>query len=239
MKTRILAPLFARRVASFTAILMAVAVVGCKSSSTHAERDAIPADAKIDEVKAPGANAAVHVAAGDLAVGQGKLGEAYKQYAKALELEPNSKAALFKLASLYTYDKQFDVAIATWQRYVDATNQSANGYVNLGRANELAERWKPAEVAYLRAVNREPTNKAARVNYGILLAKRDRTDEAEAQLSQALKPAEVQYDLASVQELKHNYAAAVAGYEKALSLDPNFVPAKQRLDNLKAMTAAQ
>jgi tetratricopeptide (TPR) repeat protein len=224
----------------FVALTFAIAGAGCKSSNdARAQRDEVPADAKVELIKSVGPNANVHVAAGDLAVGQNKLDEAFKQYDKALQLEPNCKAALFKLATIYTYQENWDVAIATWQKYVDATNQSAGGYINLGRANELAQRWKPAEVAYLRAVNREPTNKAARVNYGILLAKRDRVDEAEAQLSQALKPAEVQYDLASVYELKRNFAAATAGYEKAIALDPNFVPAQQRLENLKAVTKAE
>jgi tetratricopeptide (TPR) repeat protein len=227
-------------VVALAALTLAITGVGCKSSSdNHAQRDEIPADAKVQEIKSVPPNASVHVAAGDLALGQGKFDDAYRQYEKALELEPNSKAALFKLATLYTYNEKYDIAIATWQKYVDATNQSAGGYVNLGRANELAQQWKPAEVAYLRAVNRDPTNKAARVNYGILLAKRDRFDEAEAQLSQALKPAEVQYDLASVYELKRNFRAATAGYEKAIALDPNFVPAQQRLENLKTVTKAE
>ena len=227
-----------RRAGCLLAAVLTVGAAGCKSND-RAERQGIPDDAKIEQVKALEPNADVHIAAGDLAVGQGKLDEAIKQFEKALELEPNSKPALFKLATLYTYDKQFDTAIATWQKYCDATNQSANGYVNLGRANELAERWKPAEVAYLRAVNREPNNKAAHVNYGILLAKRDRFDEAQTQFALALTPAEVQYNLASVYELKHNYAAATAGYEKALSLDPRFVAAKQRLESLKSVTRAE
>lgn len=224
---------------SLAAILVAASTAGCKSGDGRAERQGIPDDAKIEETKVAGPNAKMHVAAGDLAVGQGKLDEAFKQYQKALDLEPNNKPALFKTATLYTFNKEWDLSINTWQKYVDATNQSANGYVNLGRANELAERWKPAEVAYLRAINREPTNKPARVNYGILLAKRDRVEEAEVQLALALKPAEVQYDLASVYELKHNYAAAIATYQKAIALDPKFVPARQRLENLKSVTAAE
>lgn len=226
------------RFVCLAAAVFSVAIAGCKSGNDH-ERTAVPEDAKIEQADGakPGAN--VHIAAGDLAVAQGNAAEAIKQYEKAIEMEPNGKVALYKLAALDTYNGQFDIAIATWQHYVDATNQSANGYVNLGRANELAGKWKDAEVAYLRAINRESLNKAARVNYGILLAKRDRTDEAQVQLAKVLQPAEVEYNLGSVYELRKDYEAATAAYNRALALDANFSPARQRLAMMKGVTSAQ
>jgi tetratricopeptide (TPR) repeat protein len=223
-----------------SAVLAALAMSfgGCKSSNRH-EQAGIPADAKVEEVRSVAPDAKVHIAAGDFAVNQGNRVEAIRQYEKALQLDPTGKIALYKMATLYTYDGQFDLAVATWQKYVDATNQSAGAYVNLGRANELAGKWKAAEVAYLRAINRESMNRAARVNYGILLAKRDRLDEAETQLGKVLRPEEVQYNLGSVHELRRDFAAASAAYTRAVEIDGNFTPARQRLSMLKSVTAAQ
>ena len=74
------------------------------------------------------------------------------------------------------------------------------------------------------------------MNYGILLAKRDRLDEAEEQLSKVLRPAEVQYNLGSVFEIREDFTSARERYMRALQLDPGLVAAKQRLDALRTPT---
>lgn len=211
---------------------------GC-SSSADADRGQIPAGATIEEAREIQPNAAVHIAAGDLAMGQGSPNDAMTQYGRALELEPRNRDALYKLAAVQTYTRQFDRAIPTWQRYVAATDESGSALSNLGRAYELSGDWKQAEVSYLDALKREPGNRAARVNYGILLAKRDRTDEAEQQLGKALVPAEVQYNLGSVCELRKDFAGAKQRYERALSFDPQFAAARQRLDLLPGVSSVE
>ena len=208
-----------------------IAAAGC-ASNRDSEHAVIPPDAKIEEIKGAAPNAAVHVAAADLAIGQGNVKEGIAQYNKALELDPKNRQALYKLATVQTLTKQFDKAIPTWQNYVEATDNSASALSDLGRCYELVGNWKQAEVSYLAALKSDPASKAARVNYGILLAKRDRPDEAEQQLGKVLLPAEVQYDLASVCEMRKDYAGAKQRYERALSFDPSLMAARQRLGML-------
>ena len=65
-----------------------------------------------------------------------------------------------------------------------------------------------------------------------MLARNDRKDEAVAQLSAVLKPAEVHYNLASVYEQVGRKAEAKQEYEKALELDPKLWEAQSRLSKL-------
>lgn len=219
-------------------ILMLAAVAGCKSGNDGVG-NGVPPDAKIEpaEVVTPGL--AAHLAAAELALSQNKMAEAIKQYNLVLTKDPDNQKALYNLGTLYVYQRQFDQAISAWDRYVRVTENNATAWSNLGRAHELAGHWKEAEVNYLRAIERDPANKAARVNYGILLAKRDRIDEATKQLSAVLVPAEVQYNIGSVYELKKNYVKAKECFEKALSFDPELTIARQRLEQLQSVTVAQ
>ncbi len=220
-------------------VLMVAAFAGCKSGGNDQAAGGIPIDAKVEDAKVVTPNSNAHLAAAELALSQNNLTEAVKQYNEVLATDAENKKALYNLGTIYVYQRQFDKAIAAWDRYVRVTDNSAVAWSNLGRAHELAGHWKEAEVNYLRAIERDPQNKAARMNYGILLAKRDRIDEATKQLSTVLVPAEVQYNLGSVYELKKNYVKAKGCFEKSLSFDPELTVAKQRLDQLQTVTAAQ
>lgn len=219
-------------------ILFLATLSGCRSGDDD-RVGGIPPDAKIEpaEVITPGVRA--HLAAAELALSQNNMLEAINQYSQVLAKDPENQKALYNLGTLYVYQRQFDQAIAAWDRYVRVTDNNANAWSNLGRAHELAGHWKEAEVNYLRAIERDPGNKAARVNYGILLAKRDRIDESTKQLSAVLVPAEVHYNLGSVYELKKNYVKAKECFERALSFDPELTIARQRLEQLQSVTAAQ
>ena len=220
-------------------MLVLTVLAGCKSGGNDQAGTGIPPDAKVEPAAAVNPSAAAHLAAAELALTQNNLPESIKQYNVVLAMDPDNKKALFNLGTLYVYQRQFDQAIAAWDRYVRVTEDSAVAWSNLGRAHELAGHWKEAEVNYLRAIERDPKNKSARMNYGILLAKRDRIDEAKTQLATVLVPAEVQYNLGSVYELKKNYVKAKECFVKALSFDPELSAARQRLDQLQTVTAAQ
>ena len=220
-------------------LLVLAAVAGCKSGGNDQVGMGIPPDAKIEDATVTNPGASAHLAAAELALSQNNLPEAIRQYNDALSKDPDNHKALYNLGTLYVYQRQFDQAIAAWDRYVRVTDNNATAWSNLGRAHELAGHWKEAEVNYLRAIERDPQNKSSRVNYGILLAKRDRMDEATKQLGVVLVPAEVQYNLGSVYELKKNYVKARECFEKALSFDPELTIARQRLEQLQSVTAAQ
>jgi len=216
-------------------------VVGCRSGDDpdqvagYAET-ARPYDAALDAPPAA-ISTQTRLAAAQLAETQGRLDEAAAQYREVLKAEPDHVDALFRLAAVHTMRRDFAQAIPAWERYTKVTGDAAVGWNNLGKCHEMAGRWREAEVSFLRALERDPANRLARVNYGLLLARRDRADEAEDQLSRVLPPAVVQYNLGSAAELSGDAEAARQRYARAIELDPHLREARQRLQGLDLRAA--
>jgi tetratricopeptide (TPR) repeat protein len=175
-----------------------------------------------------------HFAAGQLAESQDQLNGAAEQYKKALGKDPKHRRTLFRLGVVYTKRKQFDRAVATWQKYIDLTAGDATAHAtalaNLGFCYELAGRGDEAEAAYLQGIRKDPRNGPCRVNYGLMLARRGQLNDATLQLQAVLSPAEVHYNLASVYEWMGRKEQAKLEYRKALALDPRMSDAQARLD---------
>ena len=172
-------------------------------------------------------------AAGQLAEAQGNIDNAITQYREAVKLEPKHLDAMFRLGGLYVQTRRFDEAVATWQRYLKATDHSPQAYSNLALCYESAGRPAEAEKAYQAGIAKDPNNQACRVNYGLMLARRNQVDAATAQLSTVLPPAAVHYNLGAVCEQQGRPDEAKAYYKKALELDPKLRDARARLSALK------
>ena len=173
-----------------------------------------------------------HFAAGQVAESQGDYPRAMVQYLQAVKLDPSATVPLLRMAMIYTKQRDFDEAIATWQKYIKLTNGSAAGYCDLGYTLEMNQRFGEAESAYKTAVSKEPTNEVTRVNYGLMLARLGRMDAATVQLSAVLTPAEAHYNIASVLESQGKIEAAKVQYNEALRLDPDMADAKARLASI-------
>lgn len=174
-----------------------------------------------------------HCASGQFAESQGNLDQAMSQYRKALKVNPKHRDALFRVGIVQVKQRKLPEAVETFTRYVAATDGAASAYANLGFALELAGRSGEAEAAYLKGVRREPTNAACRVNYGLMLARKERFNEATLQLQTVLSEAEVNYNLASVYETLGRREQAKLAYRKALDLSPEMADAQARLDAMQ------
>lgn len=205
------------------------------SGVSSADADALNAEhSRFDAAKDPPLTAHTHFAAGQFAESQNATLPAIAQYREAIKIDPNHRASLYRLGVLYCEIKDYPSAIATWKQYIQATGDSAAGYANLGFCYELCARNADAEAAYKAGIAQNPAEPSCRVNYGLMLARLDRTDEAVAQLQTVLTPAEVHYNLASVYEQQGNAARARAEYQAALKADPRMRDAQQRLAGLDA-----
>jgi Tfp pilus assembly protein PilF len=171
-------------------------------------------------------------AAGRLAETQDKLDCAAVQYEQALRLQPNHVPSLYRLGIVYTKAKQFDKAVAIWNRYIKATGDAASSYSNLGFCYEMAGDVDNAEIAYKHGLDRDANNVPCRTNYGLMLARQNRTTEAEVQLSAVLKPDEVSYNLAAVYEQQGAFAQAKEALKHALEVNPQNVEAQSKLASL-------
>lgn len=180
----------------------------------------------------PAFNANTHYAAGRLAEIQGDNNRAIEHYWAALKLDPKHKDSLYRLGVVYTQLRHYPDATIAWKLYVKATDQSADAYSNLGFCYELAGKNSDAEDAYKKGISRDPKNNACRVNYGLLLARNGRVNEATLQFQQVLTPAQVHYNLASVYEFEGKPQEAKEEFRRAMAEDPNCVDAAVRLAEL-------
>jgi tetratricopeptide (TPR) repeat protein len=223
-------------------IAAAVILAGCANSGNNGPISGVSSD-QADKISSernvferssdPPITADTHFAAGQLAEAQGDFNGALKQYKQALKLDPNHVKTIYHQAVCYSQLKKFPDAEASWKRYIELTGGDANGYSNLGFCHELAGEIDQAETAYLRGIEKDPKNIACRTNYGLMLARINRTSEAMLQLQAVLTPAEVHYNLASVLEHQGRKEAAKAEYRKALELDPQLEDAQTRLSALQ------
>lgn len=221
----------------FAGLVVVVAAVGCGSKGDEAnERPVAQKQLKssFDTEKEPSIAIETRYAAGQLAESQNNPANAMRQYEEGLRLKPDHVPSLYRLGVVAAQLKQYEKAIETWKRYVKATRESASGYGNLGFCHELAGDSQAAESAYLKGIAKDPKNHPCRVNYGLMLARQDRVTDAINQLRAVLTPAEVSYNLGSVHEQLGRREQAKAEYQKALSLDPAFHDAKQRLAGIDA-----
>lgn len=226
-----------RKVWMFVAVAAVVAAGCAKDDKTNVPRhpSAIPTDGDVrfEQAREPDPTANTRFAAGQLMESQQRYAAALAQYKAALELDPKHQPTLFRLAQLYSQLGQHDDSIATWKRYIRVTDQPATGYSNLGYACELAGRPAEAEEAYRKGIEIDPRNQPCRVNYGLMLARRGRIEEAKEQMSAVLTPAQVHYNLGSVHEQQGRAAEARLEYRRALELDPGLSAARKRLAALE------
>jgi tetratricopeptide (TPR) repeat protein len=185
---------------------------------------------KFERSEDPPFNANTRFAAGQLAESQGAPQRAVAQYQEALKLDPKMLPAAYRLGVCYTQMRDYPKAIAAWQNYLKLTNGSATAYGNLGFCLELSGQKPQAEEAYQQGIAKDPKNQPCRINYGLMLARAGRIDDALQQLRAVLSEAESHYNLASVYEQQGKKAPAREEYAKALELDPGMWEAKQRLE---------
>jgi tetratricopeptide (TPR) repeat protein len=207
---------------------------GCSNhTDTPANPSAIPADAKFTEAKDPAITADTHFAAGNLAESMDQPAKAMQQYEATIKLDPRHEKALYRLAILQTNSKDFVAALETWQKYVVATNHAAAAYGNLALCYEMSGDIEKAELTYKKGIEHSAKDELCRVNYGLMLARLGRTNEALVQLQAVLTPAAAHYNLGSVYELQGKAAQAKLEYTRALEADPTFFDAQQRLADLR------
>jgi tetratricopeptide (TPR) repeat protein len=213
----------------FTTALLAICLVGCaKNGQQQARND----PSQFEKAKEPPINANTHFAAGQLAEDRQQYAKAEYQYKKAIAQDNKHEQALFRLGCLQASQKRYPEAIETWKRYLKVTSGSADAYSNLAYCEELAGNPAAAESDYQRGVAKDPKNETCRVNYGLMLARHGRMNEAILQFQSVLTPAEVHYNLASVYELSNRKEMARLEYQQALELDPNMMEAKAKLAQL-------
>jgi len=218
-------------------IFAALLVAGCAENKNDRvgknDSSARNGQQAFDQTQDPPLNAETRYAAGQLAEAQNRPAQAIEQYKAAIKADPKHRLSMYRLATVYAQQKMYPDSIATWQRYIEATDGSAEGYNNLAFTYEVAGQEPQATSAYQKCLALYPHDEGCRVNYGTMLARQGNLPEAIAQLQAVLTPAQAHYDVGVVLEEEGNKGAAIAEYRKAIELDPNLKDAQGRLMRLK------
>ena len=151
--------------------------------------------------------------------------DAVRQYEKALDIDPEHRDSLFRLAVLATEDRDLDRATGFWQRYVKASGGAPAAWRNLAVSLELLGDPEEAELAYRNALAGEPEDETSRVNLGMLLARSGRLSEARAELAMVLPPASVHHHVAQALARCGRGEEAAAEMRAATAIDPRYASA--------------
>ena len=184
---------------------------------------------KFEQSKDPPFTIATHFAAGQLAESQEAPIAAIAHYLAALKIDSHHRDSFYRLGVVYTKLRDWPNATWAWKKYVKETNNDATAYANLGFCYDLAGRKADAERTYQEGIAKDPKNSSCRVNYGLMLARQGRVEEAATQWRAALTEAQVHYNLGSIYEQENKKDQAKAEFRAALQHDQNLVDAKSRL----------
>ena len=183
---------------------------------------------------------------------QGKRAEARREFEAALTLSPGYVDPLVQLVSLDFADKRSAAAVTRIQSQIASIPPSAPHQNLLGEAYRNRGETKPAEAAFLKAIELSPTWAEPYIRLGSLYASSGQYDQAFARLKDAAK-ADPQNQAALMvtgvlYEQKGDIPRARETYEQLLGINPRFVPAANNLawiyaehggDKEKALQLAQ
>ncbi len=108
---------------------------------------------------------------------QGETEQAIHAYEAVLE-QKEVPVALHRLGVLWVKQGDIDKAVAYFQRAIDRGGENAEVLCDLGYGLYLAQRYAEADTALKQAIELDPQLARAQANYGMLLARTGRFDDA-------------------------------------------------------------
>jgi tetratricopeptide (TPR) repeat protein len=171
---------------------------------------------------------------------KGKGADSVKQsialYEKARALDPAAAAAAGvgrKLAVLYDLTGDFSKAQAEYEPLLKATPNDATLLNDVGYSYYSRGDLPTAEGYLSKAVQADPTLKAAWLNLGLVLAAGGRLEDGFDAFLKAGTEGEALANMAFVLAAQGNVAEAKAQYKKALALEPGMTAARTALERLE------
>jgi len=193
---------------------------------------------KVKDAPAPRISPLTHYAAGTMLERQNDLAGAVRQYEKALAAAPRMIQAYNHLGIVYQRLGQFDDAERILKQGIRLQPDSATLHNNLGFCYLQQQSYADAEDEFRAALALMPRFSRARMNLAIALAKSDRYDDAAIEFSRVV-PGEVAfYNVAVICTDMHDYIQAEQALRRSLAVNPNYEPAKSRLDQVVKLAKA-
>lgn len=115
------------------------------------------------------------------------LRRATDEFLAVTRARPDDAASYYNLGNYYMARREFDSAVASFERAVQLLPDNVAPLVNASIVHNLAGRNDQAEDCLRRALKVEPASAAANLNLGLLLGEQGRLAEAETSLRAAFK----------------------------------------------------
>ena len=164
---------------------------------------------------------------------QGRLQEAAEELERAMAATPGNIEIRGLLADAYFQQQDFARAIPLYRDFLAANPGHPGAEANLAMALAATGAEGDALATFRRLVEADPRNVEARLNLAAALVDADNLAEAETHAAEAarLDPASViAHDLhGRILAGVGKVPAAIAAFERALAIDPEFTPAREAL----------
>jgi tetratricopeptide (TPR) repeat protein len=167
-----------------------------------------------------------------------RVDDARLAFARALELEPGHPVASAQLVELDLAAGRLEAALDRAEAFARGNPDLASAHLVLGRVLLAAGRPGPAELTLRRALGLDPTSRALQLMLARLYTDAGRSAEAlvelEAIASRDTHDPGVLMLIGTLHSEGRNYPQARMAYERALAIDPHYVPALNNLAYLLA-----
>ena len=175
---------------------------------------------------------------GNVALEQGRYGEAKTYLMRGLELNPNDTRVLTSLGKLAMNQKRYDEARTYYTKAINVNPGYFTALNNLGLLNLDQGKYDEAGACLTKALNLKPDDVSVLNNLGKLAVVQKRYNEAKALLTKALKldPSCVSAlnNLGGCLAFQGKHEEALRYFRKAVEIDPQFIDA---INNLGATLA--
>ena len=170
---------------------------------------------------------------GNMAMEQGRLGEAEQHFLRALDYEPNFADARNSLGILHQKRGRGDEALGEFRRVVAVDPDYAEAHNNIGVILKDRGLKREAIVAFRRAIAADPEFPASYSNLALVLEETGDLEGAEAQFRISIRRdprnAPVRTNFGGLLYLMERYDEARQELERATAIDPGYASAWNNL----------
>jgi Tfp pilus assembly protein PilF len=169
---------------------------------------------------------------------KGRSDEAAQAYLDAVRTDDTRSDAYHRLAVLHDMKGDCEASQEFYHAALKRDPENAELLCDYGYSCYLQSRWKEAEKHLRRALALKPNLTRAHNNYGLLLARTNRPDQALGEFARAgCSSAQARANLAFALMLEKRWDEAQRQFAMALADDPDLEAARHGLDTLHAVNS--
>ena len=164
---------------------------------------------------------------------KGVFEESKRFLLEAISRDPTHSDAYDALGILHGVQGQLEEALSAHKRATEIMPKNPKYWHNYGFALSVSKKFQAAIKAFQKSLSLAPDQKRTFVNLGFAHGALGQFKEMRRYLSQALKAAEVEFNIGFVMEKRGELSEAISHYKSAISLNPHLTQARSALERLE------